>query len=69
MLYTNLIGRTFSTKMDKRSTFTCVAVFASSGELYLVGEADNGSLVTFGNERVILNKTPRSEPENLNGVI
>ena len=58
MLQTNLIGRRFSSRLDK-SVFKCVAVYVAGGGLCLLGETQRGSLVEFPTREVILMETPR----------
>jgi len=68
MLQTNLIGRQFTTRNDK-SVLTVVAVFVNQGRLWLTGESERGSLLTYQFDEVKLIPAPRGQAEDLRGII
>ncbi len=68
MLQTNLIGRQFSSLLDK-SVLTVVGAFVNQGRLWLVGESERGSLVTYQFDEVKLIPVPHGQVEDLRGII
>lgn len=66
MVQTNLLGRKFTSNIEK-TKYTVVAVYVNSGTLYLLGENDRGVLIVFNSSTVSL--IPATAEESLRGVI